>query len=277
MNVDVNIAEREPVLIPESTAFHTVAVRWVRHWNDHLFSFAIDRPASLRFRSGEFIMIGLPGVDGGKPVMRAYSIASPSYADELEFLSIKVEGGPLTGRLQMIRPGDQLYMGRKPTGTLVCDALLGGKRLWMLSTGTGLAPFISLARDPEVYDRFGQVIIVHGVRHVDELAWRDELTAQLAGDPLVGDQALLQFHYVPTVTREPFHTNGRITDLIADGRLFAPPVLGPRGFDPEIDRVMLCGSTAMIRETAGLLEAAGLTEGSNANPGQYVIERAFVD
>lgn len=268
---------RPPALIPDHTAFHTANVRWVRHWNEHLFSFAIDRPPSLRFRSGEFIMIGLPGEDGGKPIMRAYSIASPSYADELEFLSIKVAGGPLTGRLQAIHPGDQLYLGRKPTGTLVCDALLGGKRLWMLSTGTGLAPFLSLARDPEVYDRFDQVIIVHGVRRVDDLAWREELTAQLAGDPLVGDQALLQLHYLPAVTREAFHTTGRITDLIADGRLFAPPVAGPQGFDPEIDRVMLCGSTGMIRETADLLEAAGLSEGSNAKPGQYVIERAFVD
>lgn len=265
-----------PATIPELPAFHSVAVRWVRHWNAHLFSFAIERPPAFRFRSGEFVMIGLPGADGGKPVMRAYSIASPAWAEELEFLSIKVDGGPLTGRLQAIRPGDAMYLGRKPTGTLVCDALLGGRRLWMLSTGTGLAPFLSLARDPEVYERFGQVIVVHGVRRVADLAWREELTAQLAGDPLVGDQALLQLHYIPAVTREDFHTRGRITDLIADGRLFGAPVAGPRGFDPEIDRVMLCGSTAMIRETAGLLEAAGLDEGSNANPGRYVLERAFV-
>lgn len=281
MNVDVDTVVLAPNArsgqIPEHKAFQTVTVRWVRHWNEHLFSFAVERPAALRFRSGEFIMIGLPGVDDPKPVMRAYSIASPSYSDEIEFLSIKVEGGPLTGRLQQIKEGDQLYMGKKPTGTLVCDALLGGKRLWMLSTGTGLAPFLSLARDPEVYDRFSQVIIVHGVRRVADLAFREELTAQLAGDPLVGDQALLQFHYIPCVTREEFHTTGRITDLIADGRLFGPPVLGPAHFDPEIDRVMLCGSTAMIKETAGLLEAAGLVEGSNANPGQFVIERAFVD
>ncbi len=268
---------RAPALIPGNAAFQTVDVRWVKHWNEHLFSFAVDRPASFRFRSGEFVMIGLPGEDGGKPVMRAYSIASPSWAEELEFLSIKVPGGPLTGRLQRIANGDQLYLGRKPTGTLVCDALLGGRRLWLLSTGTGLAPFLSLARDPEVYERFGQVIVVHGVRRVSDLAWRDPLTAQFAGDPLIGDQALLQLHYLPTVTREPFHTAGRITDLIADERLFAPPVAGPRVFDPEIDRVMLCGSTAMIRETAALLEAAGLREGSNANPGHYVIERAFVD
>jgi ferredoxin--NADP+ reductase len=268
---------RPPALIPDHTAFQTATVKWVRHWNEHLFSFAVDRPASFRFRSGEFVMLGLPAEDGGKPIMRAYSIASPAYSDELEFLSIKVQDGPLTGRLQMIQPEDQLYLGRKSTGTLVCDALLGGQRLWMLSTGTGLAPFLSLARDPEVYDRFSQIIVVHGTRRVSDLAYHEELSAQLADDPLVGDQAQAQFHYIPTVTREPFATTGRITDLIADGRLFGAPVEGPPRFDPEIDRVMLCGSTAMIKETAGLLEAAGLEEGSNAKPGQFVIERAFVD
>ena len=268
---------RPPVLIPDSAAFQTVSVKWVRHWNDRLFSFAVERPASFRFRSGEFVMIGLPGVDSPKPVMRAYSIASPAWSDELEFLSIKVDDGPLTGRLQTIRADDQLYLGRKPTGTLVTDALLGGRRLWLLGTGTGLAPFLSLARDPDVYERFGQVTVVHGVRQRSDLAWHDLLTAQLAGDPLVADQALLQMNYLPTVTREPFHTAGRITDLIAEGRLFAPPISGPRGFDAELDRVMLCGSTAMIREVAGLLERAGLSEGSNANPGHFVIERAFVD
>ena len=271
-----NIHIPEPVLIPDNPALHTVAVRWVRHWNEHLFSLAIERPASFRFRSGEFVMIGLPGEDGGKPVLRAYSIASPAWAEEIELLSIKVEGGPLTGRLQTIRPGDQIYLGRKPTGTLVCDALLGGQRLWLLGTGTGLAPFLSLARDPDVYERFGQVIVVHGTRRVSDLAYRDELTAQLAGDPLVGDQALLQLHYIPAVTREPFITTGRITQLIADGRLFGAPVAGPAHFDPEIDRVMLCGSSEMIKETAALLDAAGLEEGSNAKPGHYVIERAFV-
>lgn len=268
---------RAPSLIPDHAAFQTTNVRWVRHWNEHLFSLAIERPASFRFHSGELVMIGLPGEDGGRPVMRAYSIASPAYADELEFLSIKVPDGPLTGRLQAVRAGDQLYLGRKPTGTLVCDALLSGRRLWLLATGTGLAPFLSLARDPEVYERFGQIIVVHGARRVSDLAWQKELTAQLAADPLIADQALLQFHYLPTVTREPFHTAGRITDLIEDARLFAPPVSGPRGFDPEIDRVMLCGSTAMIRDTVSLLEARGLREGSNARPGHYVIERAFVD
>ena len=267
---------RAPTLIPEQAAFQTVDVLWVRHWNEHLFSFAVQRPASFRFRSGEFVMIGLPGEGDGKPLMRAYSVASPGWSDEIEFLSIKVQDGPLTSRLQTIVAGDQLYMGRKPTGTLVLDALLGGRRLFLLSTGTGLAPFLSLARDPDAYERFSQVVIVHSVRRVSDLAYHDEMTAQWSEDPLVSEQALEQFHYVPTVTREPFRTTGRIEALIADGRLFDPPVVGDHRFDPEHDRVMLCGSTAMIKETAEMLDARGFAEGSNANPGQYVIERAFV-
>jgi ferredoxin--NADP+ reductase len=270
------MAVREPVLIPESAAFLSVAVKWVRHWNEHLFSFAVERPASFRFRSGEFVMIGLPGEDGGKPIMRAYSIASPAWSEELEFLSIKVPEGPLTGRLQAVEPGDQLYLGRKPTGTLVLDALQGGERLFLLSTGTGLAPFLSLVRDPDVYERFDQIVLVHGVRRVDDLAWREMLSAQLADDPLVAEQAATQLIYLPSVTREPFERSGRITDMVADGRLFDAPVTGGRGFDKERDRAMMCGSTAMIRDTAALLEAAGLEEGSNAQPGHFVIERAFV-
>ena len=271
---------RAPVLIPESAAFASVTVKWVHHWNEHLFSFAVERPASFRFRSGEFVMIGLPGEPTGdgkppKPVMRAYSIASPSWAEELEFLSIKVPGGPLTGRLQAVEPGDQLYLGKKPTGTLVLDALLGGKRLFLLSTGTGLAPFLSVARDPDVYERFEQVVIVHGTRRVDDLACREMLEARLADDPLVSEQAATQFHYLPAVTREDFHTTGRIPALIESGRLFQG-LEGDARFDPENDRVMLCGSTAMIREIAAMLEQQGLVEGSNASPGQFVIERACV-
>lgn len=246
----------------------------VRHWNEHLFSFSISRPASFRFRSGEFVMIGLPGE--GRPLLRAYSIASPSYADELEFLSIKVPDGSLTSRLQMIAPGDNVYLGRKPTGTLVADALRPGKRLFMLSTGTGLAPFLSLARDPDIYDRFGQIMLVHCVRQVSDLAYRVELESQLAGDPLVQDNALLQFHYLPTVTREEFRTEGRIDRLIATRQLFGHPLAGPTQFDPAIDRIMLCGSMDMIRELKANLEGMGFSEGSNAMPGDFVIERAFV-
>jgi ferredoxin--NADP+ reductase len=271
----MNVQVQQPRLLEELPNFHTATVRWVRHWNEHLFSFAIERPASLRFRSGEFVMVGLD--NGPRPLMRAYSIASPAYAEELEFLSIKVQDGPLTSRLQNIREGDQVYLSRKPTGTLVCDALLPGKRLFLFSTGTGLAPFLSLVRDPEVYDRFSQIVLVHSVRRVSDLAYHDELTAQLADDPLVADQALLQFHYVPTVTREPFRNTGRINTMIEDGSLFAAPLTGPAKLDPENDRVMLCGSTEMIRDFAKMLDEQGFEEGSNAKMGSYVIERAFVD
>jgi ferredoxin--NADP+ reductase len=247
----------------------------VRHWNEHLFSFSITRPPSFRFRSGEFVMIGLPGGEG-RPLLRAYSIASPAWSDEIEFLSIKVPDGPLTSRLQKIAPGDPIYLGRKPTGTLVADALLPGKRLFLLSTGTGLAPFLSLARDPDIYDRFNQVVIVHCVRQVSDLAFREELESQLAGDPLVQDQALLQFHYLPTVTREPFRIEGRIDALIDSGRLFGHPLTGPTQFDPATDRIMMCGSMAMIRDLQARFLSLGFKEGSNAAPGDFVIERAFV-
>jgi ferredoxin--NADP+ reductase len=266
---------REPVLIPESKAFLNAKVLWVRHWNDRLFSFAVERPSSFRFRSGEFVMIGLPG--DTKPIMRAYSIASPHYAEELEFLSIKVEDGPLTSKLQLIQPGDEVYLGKKPTGTLVTDALTGGKRLFFFSTGTGLAPFLSLARDPDVYSMFEQVILVHSVRQVSDLAYHDELASRLADDPLVSDEAQVQFHYIPTVTREAFRNTGRINDLIESAALFGDPVQGPKKLDPETDRIMMCGSMAMIRDFAAMLEGMGFAEGSNAAPGQYVIERAFVD
>ena len=249
-------------------------VLWVKHWNSHLFSFAVTRPASFRFRSGEFVMLGLPTEK--KPLLRAYSIASPSYAEEIEFLSIKVENGPLTSRLSLIKPGEKIYLGRKPTGTLVTDALNPGSRLFLLSTGTGLAPFLSLIRDPDIYDQFDQVVVVHSVRHVNDLAYREELESQLAGDPLVQDQALVQLHYVPTVTREPFRTTGRIDALIDNGELFHG-VKGPAHLDPATDRVMLCGSMHMIRDFSTKLDALGFHEGSNAKPGDYVIERAFVD
>jgi ferredoxin--NADP+ reductase len=263
------------VALPPHKSFFSVPVLRVRHWNAHLFSFAVERPASLRFRSGEFIMLGLNVA--GRPLLRAYSIASPAWAEELEFLSIKVPDGPLTSHLQAIAPGDDIYLGRKPTGTLVADALLPGRRLFLFATGTGLAPFLSIVRDPEVYDRFAQIILVHSVRNVDELAFHDELAAQLADDPLVRDQALLQFHYVPTVTREPFHTQGRIGALIDSGALFRHPVTGPAHLDPACDRVMLCGSTAMIREFQDRLTGLGYVEGAVSRPGQFVIERAFVD
>ena len=255
--------------------FHEQTVLWVRHWTDSLFSFAITRPEDFRFRSGEFVMIGLPGEDGGKPVLRAYSIASPNWAEELEFYSIKVPDGPLTSRLQKIEAGDTVLMGKKPTGTLVLDALTGGERLWLIGTGTGLAPWLSVARDPETYSRFGEVIVCHTVRNVEDLAYRAFWTSEIHDDPLVGDEAKAQLKYYPTVTREDFETPGRITDRIRSGDLFRDLGL-PEGFSPDRDRVMLCGSMAMIKEAGELLETCGLKEGSNAEPGDYVLERAFV-
>jgi ferredoxin--NADP+ reductase len=264
-----------PAPAARPSSFHEQTVLWVRHWTDSLFSFAITRPDDFRFRSGEFVMIGLPGEGGAKPVLRAYSIASPNWAEELEFYSIKVPDGPLTSRLQEIQAGDAVLMGKKPTGTLVLDALTGGERLWLIGTGTGLAPWLSVARDPDTYQRFGQIIVCHTVRNVEDLAYRDFWTREIHEDPLIGDEARAQLVYYPTVTREPFETPGRITDRIRSGELFTDLGL-PAGFSPERDRVMLCGSMAMIKEAGELLESYGLKEGSNAEPGDYVLERAFV-
>jgi ferredoxin--NADP+ reductase len=271
---EVAVLERARVAAP--APWSPQRVRWVRRWTDHLFSFAIDRPEDFRFRSGEFVMIGLPSLDGaGKPTLRAYSIASPSWSDELEFFSIRVADGPLTSRLVDIRPGDEVLLGKKPTGTLVLDALKPGRRLFLIGTGTGLAPWLSVARDPETYERFEQVVVTHTVRQVGDLAYRDFLQVELFDDPLVGEVAQGRLTYYPTVTREAFERPGRITDRISNGSFFDDLGL-ERRFDPASDRVMLCGSTAMIREVAALLESHALSEGSNAEPGDYVLERAFV-
>jgi ferredoxin--NADP+ reductase len=256
------------------SAFFHEKVLWVRHWTDRLFSFGLTRPPSFRFRSGEFVMIGLPGEV--KPILRAYSIASPSFAEELEFFSIKVADGPLTSRLQKIQPGDEVLMGRKPTGTLVLDALKPGKRLFLFGTGTGLAPFLSVARDPDVYDQFDQVVVAHGVRETAELAYRDLFTRELLEDEYLGEAARAKLVYYPTVTREPFERQGRLTALVETGQLFRDLGIDQDRFDPAIDRVMLCGSTPMIRDTAAILESHGMVEGSNNSPGDYVLERAFV-
>ncbi len=245
----------------------------VRHWTDTLFSFRTTRSRQLRFRNGQFIMIGLEL--GGKPLMRAYSVVSPNYEDELEFLSIKVANGPLTSQLQHIKPGDQILVGVKATGTLLTEALLPGRNLYLIGTGTGLAPFMSLIRDPEVYERFGKVVLMHGVRHVAELAYAEEIEKELPQHPLVGEQAAAQLIYYPTVTREPFRHRGRIPDLIESGALSADCGLPP--LDPEQDRVMLCGSPQMLADMLGLLKARGFTEGSSSRPASYVIEKAFVE
>ncbi len=247
-------------------------VTQVRHYDDRLFSFRVTRPQSLRFRSGEFVMIGLAG-DNGKPILRAYSIASPSWDEELEFYSIKVPDGPLTSKLQKIAVGDELILRPKPVGTLVVDALLPGKRLFMIATGTGIAPFASLIRDPEVYEKFDQVILTHTCRLNSELAYGAELVENLRNDPLIGEFAQ-QLLYYPTTTREESQFEGRNTDLMRSGKMFED--LGISGFDSSTDRGMVCGSMALNLDVKDLLEGVGMNEGGNSNPAEFVIEKAFV-
>lgn len=257
-----------------AATLHSETVLWVKHWTDRLFSFALTRPSSFRFRSGEFVMIGLPV--NNKPLLRAYSIASPHYDEELEFLSIKVPDGPLTSRLQHIKPGDKVLLGKKPTGTLVLDALKPGRRLFLISSGTGLAPFLSVARDPDAYAMFDEIIVTHSVRQVNELAYRELFSRDIHEHMLVGEEAAQKLRYYPTVTREPFERPGRITAHIESGEIFRTLGIEAGKFDPAVDRAMLCGSMDFIKDVAAMLEAHGLTEGSNASPGDYVLERAFV-
>ncbi|HUP06868.1 MAG TPA: ferredoxin--NADP reductase [Caldimonas sp.] len=255
------------------SAFHEERVLSVHHWTDRLFTFTTTRDPGLRFSNGHFTMIGLR-VDG-KPLLRAYSIASANYEDHLEFLSIKVEHGPLTSRLQHIQPGDTIIVGKKPTGTLVLDYLLPGKRLFMFATGTGLAPFMSIVRDPEAYERFETIVLVHGVRQVDELAYHDFLIKHLPAHEFLGEMVSSQLRYYPTVTRETYRHMGRIPDLIESGTLFADLGLPP--LDPAHDRAMICGSPAMLRSLKTLLEGRGFHEGNTSTPGDFVIERAFAE
>lgn len=245
----------------------------VHHWTDTLFSFTTTRDPALRFSNGHFTMIGLR-VDG-KPLLRAYSIASANYEDHLEFFSIKVPGGPLTSRLQHLQVGDAVIVGRKPTGTLVADYLLPGKRLYMLSTGTGLAPFMSIVRDPEIYEKYEQLILVHGVRQVEELAYHDLLVEHLPNHEFLGDMISSKLRYYPTVTREAYRNTGRVTDLIENGKLFEDLQVPP--LDPANDRVMICGSADMLRDLKEMLEARGFKEGNTSTPGDFVIERAFAE
>jgi len=255
------------------SAFHEERVLSVHHWTDRLFSFTTTRDQALRFSNGHFTMIGLRV--NGKPLLRAYSIVSPNYEEHLEFLSIKVPDGPLTSRLQHIQVGDKIVVGKKPTGTLLIDYLLPGKNLYMLSTGTGMAPFLSILRDPETYERFEKVILVHGVRQVSELAYHDYLTQELPQHEFLGELITKQFLYYPTVTREPYQHQGRVTDLIDNGQLFAD--LGLPTLDPVNDRVMICGSPQMLKDLKRMLEERQFKEGNTSTPGDFVIERAFAD
>lgn len=246
----------------------------VTHYTDHLFAFRCTRPRSLRFRSGEFVMIGLLG-DNGKPLLRAYSIASPSWDEELEFYSIKVPDGPLTSRLQHIQPGDDLILRPKPVGTLVLDALLPGKRLWMLATGTGIAPFASLLRDPETWEKYEQVIVMHTCREVAELTYGRDLIEALPDDPLIGELVGDKLLYYPTTTREDSAQMGRVTDNLSSGKVFSDLNIPP--LDPSVDRAMVCGSLGFNLDIKKILEDAGLNEGANSSPAEYVVEKAFVD
>ncbi len=255
------------------SAFNEQTVLSVKHWTDRLFTFTTTRDRSVRFSSGHFTMIGLKV--NSKPLLRAYSIVSANYEDHLEFLSIKVPDGPLTSRLQHVQPGDAVIVGRKPTGTLVTDYLLPGKRLYMFASGTGLAPFMSIVRDPDTYERYEQVVLVHGVRTVDELAYHDLLIEHLPRHEVLGDLISAKLRYYPTVTRESFRNVGRITRLVESGKLFED--LGVPPIDPVSDRVMICGSPGMLRDLRHILEHHGFKEGNTSIPGHFVVERAFAE
>jgi ferredoxin/flavodoxin---NADP+ reductase len=255
------------------SAFNQERVTGVHHWTDTLFSFTTTRDPAFRFKNGQFTMIGLE-VDG-KPLLRAYSVVSPNYDDELEFFSIKVPDGPLTSRLQHLKEGDPIIVSRKAVGTLVLDNLTDARNLYLIGTGTGLAPFMSLIRDPETYERFEKVVLVHGCRQVAELAYGETITRTLPEDEFLGDMIRERLIYYPTVTREPFRNRGRITDLITSGRLFEDVGLPP--MTAEDDRIMLCGSPQMIADLRTMLDGRGFQEGNAGEPAHFVVERAFVE
>jgi ferredoxin/flavodoxin---NADP+ reductase len=256
------------------TALSFERVLGVHHWTDSQFSFTTTRSSGLRFENGQFVMVGLD-VDS-RPVLRAYSIASANYEEHLEFLSIKVADGPLTSRLQHIGEGDQILVSRKPTGSLLLHDLKPGKRLFLLSTGTGVAPFMSIIKDPEVYERFELVVLVHGVRWIKETAVAKRSIDDLRRHEILGESVREKLHYYPTITREPHFNRGRLTTLIESGKLFRD--LGLPDFDPRDDRVMVCGSPAMLTDTCALLDSRGFSISTHiGEPGDYVIERAFVE
>jgi ferredoxin/flavodoxin---NADP+ reductase len=258
---------------PAMSHLNQESVLSVHHWTDTLFSFTTTRDPSFRFRNGEFTMIGLKV--GDRPLLRAYSVASANYEDRLEFFSIKVPDGPLTSRLQHLQQGDQIMVSRKATGTLVIDNLKAGRNLYLIGTGTGLAPFLSVIKDPETYERFEKVVLLHGCRRVAELAYGEMITRELPDDELIGEMVRSQLIYYPTVTRDPFRNRGRITDLIKSGRLFRD--IGLASLEPERDRVMICGSPALVQDTRTLLLERQFVEGNHGEPGQFVVEKAFAE
>lgn len=245
----------------------------VHHWTDTLFSFTTTRDPAFRFENGQFVMIGLE-VDG-RPLLRAYSVVSPNYNETLEFLSIKVPDGPLTSRLQHLAVGDSIVVGRKATGTLLLANVRPGRNLYLFSTGTGLAPYMSLIRDPETLERYERVVLVHGCRQTDELAYQQQITEEFPTNEYFGELLSGKLIYYPTVTREPFRNCGRITDLVRSGSLFTD--IGLSAISAEHDRAMLCGSPAFITDMRDILEGLGMGEGNNTTPGEYVVEKAFAD
>ena len=253
--------------------FNEERVTGVHHWTDTLFSFTTTRDPSFRFRNGEFTMIGLKV--GEKPLLRAYSVVSANYEEQLEFFSIKVQNGPLTSRLQHLKVGEPIIVSRKATGTLVIDNLHAGRNLYLMGTGTGLAPFMSIIKDPETYERFEKVVLLHGCRQVNELAYGETITQALPSDELIGELIREKLIYYPTVTREPFRNRGRITDLITSGKLFEDT--GLPAIEREHDRVMLCGSPQMLADVKAFLVESGFAEGNHGEPGEFVIEKAFVE
>lgn len=265
------MADQASLIATPPSNVHVARVTAVKHYTDALFAFTCERPESLRFRSGEFVMIGL--MNGAKPLLRAYSIASPAWDEQLAFYSIKVPDGPLTSRLQHVQPGDEILIGKKPTGTLVLDALTPGERLFLISTGTGVAPFASLIREPETYERYDEVILTHTCRTAAELVYGDEVVAAALADPLVGEEASAKLRHVTSLTRENHALEGRITNLIENGALFSH--LGAPALNPAVDRIMICGSSAVLHDMKAIAEARGFVEGANSEPASFVIERAF--
>lgn len=253
--------------------FHRENVLSVHHWTDNLFSFKTTRDSSFRFRNGEFVMMGLD--NGQRPLLRAYSIASANYESNLEFFSIKVPDGPLTSRLQHLKEGDEVILGRKTTGTLVIDNLRSGRNLYLIGTGTGLAPYLSVIKDPETYEKFEKVVLLHGCRRVAELAYGEMITEELPNDEMLGEAVSNQLIYYPTVTRDPFRNRGRITDLITSGKLSEDIALPP--LDAAVDRVMICGSPALLSDMKNLLLKKDFFEGNHGEEGDFVVEKAFAE
>lgn len=253
--------------------FHRENVLSVHHWTDNLFSFKTTRDSSFRFRNGEFVMMGLD--NGQRPLLRAYSIASANYESNLEFFSIKVPDGPLTSRLQHLKEGDEVILGRKTTGTLVIDNLRSGRNLYLIGTGTGLAPYLSVIKDPETYEKFEKIVLLHGCRRVAELAYGEMITEELPNDEMLGEAVSNQLIYYPTVTRDPFRNRGRITDLITSGKLSEDIALPP--LDAAVDRVMICGSPALLSDMKNLLLKKDFFEGNHGEEGDFVVEKAFAE